>query len=76
MDKEADITLSYTVQRRTMPEPYSVYGDVGTNIAPGSKEILWKVLEDFESFEYVDVVRLTMHLAYPFFVGLGLGFGM
>ncbi|MBO7234539.1 MAG: hypothetical protein J6V13_06100 [Paludibacteraceae bacterium] len=56
LDKEADITLSYTVQGRTMPEPYSVYGDVGTNIAPGSKEIVWKVLEDFESFEYEDVV--------------------
>lgn len=76
LDKEADITLSYTVQGRTMPEPYSVHGDVGTNIAPGSKEIVWKVLEDFESFEYVDVVSLTMHLAYPFFFGLGLGFGM
>ena len=78
LSKQADISVSVSTDGgRTYKTLNSVYGDVGNMIKPGSKNIVWDVLSEFETFKFAEVqfkVESNFSNGYEF-VDLGLPSG-
>ena len=56
LDKEANVSLQYKVAGTYgYGYPQHTYGDVGVNVQPGLKTIIWKVLLDHDKFIHNNV---------------------
>lgn len=56
LDKEANVSLQYKVAGTYgYGYPQHIYGDVGVNVKPGLKTIIWKVLLDHDKFIHNNV---------------------
>lgn len=78
LSKQADISVSVSTDGgKTYKTLSSVYGDVGNMIKPGSKKIVWDVLNEYESFYFSKVCFKVDTNSYNGheFVDLGLPSG-
>lgn len=55
LSEKSDVSVSVSIDGYSFKKLKNVTGDVGEAIEPGKKEIIWKVLSEYEEFIYPNV---------------------